>query len=404
MQTIKIAWRNIWRNKIRSTAVILAVILGLTAGIFSAALVEGVMLSRFENFIEKQVSHIQIHHPDFIREREVFQLIPENRHIIDQIAAIPLVKGASLRSKNQSMIASATYTGGIELTGILPKQEHQTTGFASNMVAGNYLSTEPTNEILIGASMSKKMKVGVGSRIVLSFQDQDNNLISASFLVVGLFDTGYKRYDENNAFVHLHQISEYLDIDDQFHELAVLAHNPENLNEIVNALEPLFPNMKIRTWQEVSPELEIMMASSGMFSYIFVILILIGLAFGLLNTMLMAVFERTREIGMLMAIGMNKRKLFLLIITETLFLSLSGTAIGIVLAIALVSWTGHIGIDLSAFSDVMKELGVDPVIYPALDLSFTYVLPFIVVAISIIAALYPASKALALKPAEAISS
>jgi putative ABC transport system permease protein len=404
METIKMAWRNIWRNKTRSTAVILAVILGLTAGIFSSALVEGVMLSRFENFIEKQISHIQVHHPDFIREREVFQLIPENRHIIDQIAAMPSVKGATLRSKNQSMIASATYTGGIELTGVLPQQEHQTTEFASNIVAGNYLSIEPTNEILIGASMSKKMKVDVGSRIVLSFQDQDNNLISASFLVVGLFDTGYKRFDESNAFVHLHQISEYLDIDDQFHELAVLAHNPENLNEIVNALEPFFPDMRIRTWQEVSPELEIMMASSGMFSYIFVILILIGLAFGLLNTMLMAVFERTREIGMLMAIGMNKRKLFLLIIIETLFLSLSGTAIGIILAIALVSWTGHIGIDLSAFSDVMKELGVDPVIYPTLDLSFTYVLPFIVVAISIISALYPASKALGLKPAEAISS
>jgi ABC-type lipoprotein release transport system permease subunit len=402
METIKMAWRNIWRNKARSGAVSMAVILGIAAGIFASSLVEGVMRSRFVNFIENQVSHIQVQHPEFIREQEVFQTIPVDRHRLSEIQTHHQVRGATVRTRSQSMIASATYTGGISLVGILPQSEHQTTAFADKLVMGEYLPDDHDNSILIGASMATKMKVSVGSRIVLSFQDKDNELVSAAFVVRGLFDTGYKRYDESTAFVHLHHISDYLKVAPYFHELAVLAHDPDSLHAVVADLQPFFPGMSVRQWQEIAPELEMMMASSGIFSYIFIILILIGLAFGLLNTMLMAVFERTREIGMLMAIGMNKRRLFALIVSETALLSLFGTAIGLILAIWLVNWTGRSGIDLSAFSDVMKELGVDPVIYPMLDASFVWVLPWIVLTISILAALYPALKALKLKPAEAI--
>ena len=402
MQLIKMAWRNIWRNKIRSLAVMTAVILGLVAGMYASSLVEGIMLSRFENFIENQLSHIQIHHPDFILENEVFQTVGSNHDALDEVRAISGVTSATIRTRVQSMIASASYTGGVELYGIRPQSENQTTNFARNLVEGDYLEGESTNGILIGAALADKLKVGVGSRIVLSYQDKDNNLVSGAFIVRGIFKSGFTRYDEMTAFVYQDYLNEYVGIGQDFHELAVLAEDIDNLDAIHAEIKEIFPNSSVRKWNEIEPALEIMITSSGLFSYIFIILIMIGLAFGLLNTMLMAVFERTREIGMLMAIGMNRRKVFALIALETIFLSFSGATIGLVLGYFLVAWFAKHGLDLSAFTDVMYELGVDTVVYPALDPSFPFVLALIVFGTALLSAIYPAIKALSLSPIEAI--
>ncbi len=402
MQLIKMAWRNIWRNKIRSLAVMTAVILGLVAGMYASSLVEGIMLSRFENFIENQLSHIQIHHPDFILENEVFQTVGSNHDALDEVRAISGVTSATIRTRVQSMIASASYTGGVELYGIRPQSENQTTNFARNLVEGDYLEGESTNGILIGAALADKLKVGVGSRIVLSYQDKDNNLVSGAFIVRGIFKSGFTRYDEMTAFVYQDYLNEYVGIGQDFHELTVLAEDIDNLDAIHAEIKEIFPNSSVRKWNEIEPALEIMITSSGLFSYIFIILIMIGLAFGLLNTMLMAVFERTREIGMLMAIGMNRRKVFALIALETIFLSFSGATIGLVLGYFLVAWFAKHGLDLSAFTDVMYELGVDTVVYPALDPSFPFVLALIVFGTALLSAIYPAIKALSLSPIEAI--
>ncbi|MCC5918625.1 MAG: ABC transporter permease [Cryomorphaceae bacterium] len=402
MQLIKMSWRNIWRNKVRSAAVMVAVMLGLVAGLFSSAMVEGVLLSRFHNFIENQISHIQVHNPEFIRDQEVFQTVGGGQIDLETVANWSEVKAATIRSRTQSMIASATYTGGVELYGIRPNSENNTTNFSRHLIEGDYLIGESENAILIGNALAEKMKVRVGSRIVLTFHDKDNNLVSAAFVVRGLFDSGYKRYDESVAFTFHDYLNSHLGLQGDFHEMAVLANNLDDLSSLEEKLSSHFPKSEVRKWNEIEPGLEIIVTSGNMFSYIFLILIMIGLAFGLLNTMLMAVFERTREIGMLMAIGMGKGRLFLLIVLETLFLSLTGSIIGLLLGYGLVKYTGRVGIDLSAFSDVMKELGVDPVFYPEISREFALIIPIIVLITALLSAIYPALKALSLRPVEAL--
>ncbi|TVQ79591.1 MAG: ABC transporter permease [Flavobacteriales bacterium] len=402
MQLVKMAWRNIWRNKVRSLAVMTAVFLGLVAGMYSASLVEGIMQSRFENFIENQISHIQLHHPDFIRDQEVFLTVGGNLDNLQKVREIPGVNKATIRTRVQCMIASASHTGGVELYGIRPNSENETTKFARHLIDGDYLEGESSNGILIGESLAEKLKVGVGSRIVLSYQDKNNDLVSGAFIVRGIFNSGYTRYDEMTAFVFQEYLNDYLGIGEDFHELAILANDINDLENIRAELHQQFPNSVVRTWNEIEPALEVMVTSSGLFSYIFIILIMIGLAFGLLNTMLMAVFERTREIGMLMAVGMSRTKVFILIVLETIFLSLSGAVIGLFSGYLLVAWFAKHGLDLSTFSDVMYELGVDSVIYPYLNTSFPFILAIIVVATALLSAIYPAIKALSLSPIEAI--
>lgn len=402
MNLFKIAWRNIWRNKLRSIAVMASVVLGLVAGVFSAAMVEGMMNGRFQNFIEKELSHIQVHHPDFIGQHEIFQTTGQSVEILSKVLEMPLVKSAAVHTKTQSMIASATFTGGVQLSGISPEHETNTTGFAENMIEGEYLNPDDRNSILIGKALAEKMKVGVGSRIVLTFQDAENEIISSAFRVKGIFETYYTRFDENNAFVNLAYINEYLKLGDEFHEMAILAKDAEQLDKIVADVQPLFPGMKVRKWNEISPELDYWVEMGNLFSYIFIGVIMIGLAFGLLNTMLMAVFERTKELGMLMAIGMNKTRIFSLIVLETMALSLTGTFVGMLLAYLSIAFTQSNGIDLSAFSDVMKEIGFENMIYPEMNWAFFSVVPFIVFFTALLAAIYPAFKALSLNPADAV--
>ena len=135
---------------------------------------------------------------------------------------------------------------------------------------------------------------------------------------------------------------------------------------------------------------------------LFLAIILTALAFGILNTMLMSVFERIKEIGVLMAIGMNKGKVFRMIVTETVFLSLSGAFFGMLLGVVLISWTATNGINLSMFSEGLASWGVADVVYPSLSISFYFMLMIMVLVTALLASLYPAQKALGLRPAEAL--
>lgn len=402
MNLLKIAWRNIWRNKVRSSTVIASVVVGLMAGVFAAALVEGMMHGRFENFIEKEISHLQVHQPDFIEQPEVPHFIQTPLEALEKIDAVAGVKSVTARSRAQAMIASASYTAGVTLNGIIPDREEQTTGFSSNIIEGNYLEAGDRNSIVIGRALANKMNVAIGSRVVLTFQDATNEMVAAAFTVKGIFATYYARYDESTAFVPIDYLNEQLQLGAYFHEIAVLANDMEVVQEVKEELVVLFPSDKVRTWNEISPELEYWVELGGIFSYIFVIVLMLGLAFGLLNTMLMAVFERTREIGMLMAIGMSKRKVFFMIVFETFILSSIGTVISIAGSVALIQWLSERGIDLSAFSDVMQEIGFETLIYPYLGGSFYVFLPIIVLTISLLAAIYPALKALRLNPSDAV--
>jgi ABC-type lipoprotein release transport system permease subunit len=398
----KIAWRNIWRNKLRSMAVIFSVFLGLLGGILLSGLSVGMLEGRIHSFIENELSHIQVHHPDFVGQQEVYQTLAGDENLLSQILQLEGVKAATLRSKTHSMVASATYSSGVQLQGILPEMEDRTTDFSKNMIEGEYLNAQDNNAIVIGKALADKLKVGVDSRIVLTFQDIENDITSVAYVVKGIYETFSNTYDENMVFVPLNHLNKHLKLVDKFHELAVLTEDANALQPQLDRLKELFPEMTVRTWEEISPEMRLWIEAGGIFTYILTIIIMIALAFGLLNTMLMAVFERTREIGMLMAIGMNKRKVFGLIVFETILLSFVGTALGILVGYGWLTHLSKNGVDLSAISDVMKEIGFDTMIYPVLDPTFFSLLPVIVFVTALLAAIYPAVKALRLNPAQAI--
>lgn len=399
---IKIASRNLWRNKKRSLIIISAVSIGLWAGTFLIAFYNGMIEQRINSAIGKEVSHIQLHHPKFRNDHDIRYFLPKSQEMLQTIKKDTLVKAATGRVIIKGMMASASGSSGITINGVEPKIENTITKLDSKIIEGKYFNPNKTNEIIISEKIRIKLKLQVHKKVILTFQDKEGNLAAEAFRVVAIYKTINGTYDESNVFVKNTAVDSLAGIDNAFNEIAVLLKSNEYLDKSIEKFSQNFPNTEIKTWKEIVPELGLTISVGDQMTLIFMGIILIALAFGIVNTMMMAVLERTREIGMLLALGMNKFKIFIMILLETLFLILAGCPIGMILAAISVTITQHTGIDLSRYSDTYSSFGYDAIIYPSLTFNQIKTVLWLVVLTALISALFPARRALKLNPAQAL--
>ena len=394
-----------WRNRQRSIVMIIAVMVGLWGGIFASSIMFGLLEQRFKSSIEQQVSHVQIHHPDFLKDYNIKYYIERCNELREKLHDDSDVVAFSGRTQVNGMLRTATLIAGVNIMGVDPQMEANTTSLDINVLEGNYLDEDFRNPVLIGKSLADKVNAAVGSRIVLTFQDSHNELAAASFRVAGIYQTAATGWDKMHVFVLQTELNELLGQKQIINEVAILLDDYENATGFADKYKELFPELEIRTWSEISPELAFMQEMASMMYVIILIIILLALAFGLLNTMLMAVIERVKEIGMLMAIGMNKKRVFSMILLETTFLSLTGTVLGMIVGYFTTSILSVNGIDLSAVGgDALNEYGFDSVIYPVFKPVVFVVITVLVILTALLTSIFPALKALRLKPAEAVQA
>lgn len=400
---IILAWRNIWRNTRRSLVMIFAVMIGLWAGVFVASLTTGLMEQRFRTSIQQQFSHIQIHHPDYIKENNVVHRIKEWETLSRDIRENGNVDAFSMRTLVSGMIASSNLTTGIKLNGINPEMENQTTGLTGNVVEGDYFSGKENNPILLGRRLADKMKVKSGSRVVVTFQDTRGELTSALFRVSGIYQTSNSMNDEQNAYVLQNDLNDLISGDMVINQVALICHDIDSVRSVAGQLQAKYGDLTVRTWKEISPELSYMQEMTGVMMTVILLVILLALAFGLLNTILMSVYERIRELGMLMAIGMNKKRVFGMILLETLFITLTGGLAGMLFGIATIRLFHFTGIDFAKVGgNSLNAYGFDSVVYPSLGTGFFFTVTLLTLATALVTSIYPALKALRLNPSEAI--
>ena len=399
---VSISWRNIWRNRKRSLILMLAVTLGISSGMFVLAFYNGLIKQRLESALNKEVSHIQIHSKNFKQDYEIKEFIPNGMKILSEVQALQSVAHASARIVVQGMIASSTGSKGITINGIIPQYEQELTSLKDKVVEGNYFPSLHANEIIISTSLSNTLKVKKGNKIVLTFQDAHNDLVSAAFRIVGLYKSANGPYDEMHTFIPLQSIDSLAGIPGNIHEIALLIHNPENLDAVTSSLQQSYPAVLVEDWKTISPELGITMSVGDQMVFVYMGIILLALAFGIINTMMMSVLERTREIGMLTALGMNQWKIFSMILLETTFLILASTPIGMAISTIAVLITNHTGIELAMLKATASNYGYDPIVYPLLrwyDVEMTIIL---IISTALLSALIPARKAISLLPVESI--
>lgn len=398
-----LSWRNVWRNKIRSGVVLLAVAFGLFAGVFSAAVMKGASNQRIRAAIENEISHIQIHHPQFRENMDMEFILPAAEKILPQLDTLKGVRAVSQRLVLNVMVASSETGTGVRVSAVEPEREKRICGISEELIDGAWFEGIKRNPVVIGHELAKKLKVKLRSKVVLTLQDASGTITAGAFRVAGIFQTDNSTFDKANLFVRYSDLQRLSNLPaGSAHEIRMILNENNLTPTVLSEVKSLLPQDEVLAWDEVSPELGYLNSMMDQYMYIFIIIILFALCFGIINTMLMVVLERTRELGMLMAVGMNRQRVFFMIMLETVWLSLSGGLLGILMGIFVTRRLGNTGIDLSMYAEAFRDFGYAPVIYPALDMTILVIITILVLITGVLSAIYPARKALKLNPAESI--
>ncbi len=398
---LTLSWRNIWRHPARSGVLLAAIIAGLWAGVVTVGLVNGLMQQRIDYLIEGEITHAQIHHPEFLAEGYSWLYIPDHAAIVDWLENDQRVVSFTSRTITDGMLQSPVKTAGVRVRGIDLPSETRTTNFHENLVAGAYLGSDVRNAVVIGERLASEHNMELGNRIVLTFEDVDNELTSAAFNIVGLFRSASVDYDERNVFVRADELNALLSEAPVHHEIGIMLTDETLAGEVADALNTAFPDIRAQTWRQLSPELSMIVELGGVMVVLITLIIMLALAFGILNTMLMALFERMREIGMLLSIGMSRRRVFGMIMLEASMLTMAGAAAGMALATLSINYFSARGLNLEMFAEGAAQLGWDHVIYPALSALEYITILAVVVIITMLASLYPAFKGIRINPLDA---
>ena len=401
---LSISWRNIWRHPARSGVLLAAITAGLWAGILVSAWVNGLVVQRVDRVINEELTHLQIHHPDFQAEREPGMYIDHTDEIFLFLQEDERIRSFAARTLVDGMIQSPLTASGVQISGIQTDKEPETTNFHQNIIEGEYLDADIRNPVFIGKQLADKLNMEIGNRVVLSFQDLDNELVSGAFNITGIFETGQPAFDERKVYVRSDDLSSLIAERPVYHQIAVILHDESDSKIIADALNDRFESIIAETWTELSPEMRYMVeAGGGAYMFYIMLVIMFALAFGILNTMLMAIFERMRELGMLLAIGMSKMRVFFMIMLESVILTLTGGVLGMFVAYLTVSYLGKYGLDLTSVGgDTLGEWGYDALVYPFVTPQEYLSVTILVIATAMLAAVYPAIKALRLNPGEVV--
>ena len=397
------AWRNIWRNKLRSCVIITAITLGVFAAIFIIAFMNGMVDGRVKSIIDTEMSHIQIHQSGFLDNNQFTLLLSNADSIVEIVRNTPHVMAISKRIVINSMVASAENVTGVRIIGVDPDNEKKVTGIFKSITEGKYLDDSGRNPVLLSERLAKKLNVRLHNKVIITVQDVNKNIASGAFRISGIYRTENAMYDESHLFVRNNDIGRLTGLSScEAQEIAILLDKDENTEKTSKTISGYFPDLDVKYWQELSPEAGILVSSMNLKMYIILIIILLALSFGIVNTMLMVVLERVHELGMLMSIGMNRLRVFMMIMLETIYLSLTGGVLGILIGYFEIKYLSRSGVDLYAWKEAIAEIGFSSLIYPVIHGRVIIITTIMVVLAGIFSALYPAYKALKLNPSESI--
>jgi putative ABC transport system permease protein len=398
-----LAWLNIWRNPVRTGVVMAAVVIGIWALVFLLGFFNGMVDSYINATIESRTSHLQIHHPEFVEDPEVMYFLEPAEKFREKLHADSRVKTTAERLVVQGLLSSASGSRGAMVKGVKPEHEKEISALDRKVAEGEFLDVDRRNPMLVSRGMGRRMGVSLNQHLVLSFQNAEGEFASGRFRVVGWYDTGNQQEDDMMAFVRFDDLLELSLLQESaFHEMAVLLFDIKDVPAFHSEFSKILGNAHIRPYTEISPDMVLYNDQIKIILSIMIIVVMIALLFGIINTMLMAVLERQRELGMLMAIGMNRRKVFFMITLESIFMCTFAAPLGVLVGYTTISLLGNTGIDLKNWSDGLEHFGIGTLIYPNLGRTAYLEIVLALVITAIVAGIYPSIKAISLRPVDAI--
>jgi len=406
----RMAWRNIWRNPRRTILTVCAITFASVLLVFMLSFQFGSYETMINTSVKISTGHLQVQAEKYHEKKSIRFVIPEPQAIADILDQIPEVAAYTFRGQAFSLISSKNRTYGVMVTGIDPQKEVNVSRLKKLVREGNFLSANDVNQAVVGKLLAKNLRVAIGDELTLLGQGRDGSIAATMVTVRGIFSSGIDEFDRSAIQIPLAVFQDTFRMDETVHEVAVIAKSlsdvPRIKAKIQTALAALNNGKSLKTldWQELMPGLRQaieMDLVSGLISYG---LLIIVVAFSILNTFLMAIFERTREFGVMMAIGTTPRRLTKILLIESMAMTAIGIIAGIFIGMGVTYYFQINGIDFSGGSDLLSHFGISGRIYPKLSLLSVSIGPFMVLFFTFIAALYPALKVRRLRPVEAMTA
>jgi len=402
---LKLAWRNIWRHRRRTIIVISALGLGIMLMVFYDGMISGFQDAIYGNAIKVMGGNIRIHAQGYAASTQSFPLLKlaNDEQIVQAASALPVVVAASRRINTGGMATNPEGAFAVGITGIDPDIEATTNPIAQHVVEGRYLNASDEDSILIGKGLALMMNLQVNDRFTLVGQTVHNQMRQRTMTVVGIYDLGVPSLEQKTVYISLSEAQTLYDLPGQVTEVMISLKKIGQEQKVLNSLKPVMGGDESQTWAQAFPEMQTALETkNGAMQFFSMIIILIA-GIGVLNLLLMAVFERTREIGLLGAMGMKPRQIMLLFIIEGIMLGLVGVVVGEALGIALNAIFSVVGFDFSAYSNMTDYMAlITGKVYTSMALNsiFTRALPVLI--ITILASLIPAREASRHEPSDAL--
>ena len=359
--------------------------------------------------VEQQLGHVQVHHPDYPSSRVLFDVLKDAEALMADVEAVPGTLAVAPRVYGFALVGGEERTAGGLLQGISPSRERLVTPLSERVVEGRYLADDPSGEALLGERLAETLDIEVGQSILTVTQSADGSMGNELFTVVGLVRTGNVQLDRSGAVLHVADLQRLLVLEGRVHGLTLLADSEADLARYAEAVREQIgqEEVEVLAWWEASPQTAEIMAMRDAGAAILLGIVFAVAAFGILNTMMMSVFERTVELGVIKALGMRPRDMIWLILLESVMLAAVASVIGLVLGGLGDAWLMHRGFDLSgAAEDGFSFAGVmiEPVVYGSVRPAPIAFMVLALFAVTLLSSLWPAIRASRLQPVESIRS
>ena len=403
---LQLAWRNIWRNPRRTTVILIAVIIGIWSMILIGALMRGIAVGMVKNGIATLTGHIQIHHKGY-RDDPAIEKSMTNIRVVEKALSEKLPLGAqwTRRVRVNAIANNARHSSGVTMVGIDPQTEALVSFIGTSISRGRYLGLDDSNAIVVGEALLEKFETKIGRKLVLMSQDTAQEIASRAFRIVGVFKAEMESTEKQFVFVTRSASQKMLKLGEGISEISILLSDGyNNLAPYENLKSALPPDeFEIQNWRELLPFQTAYLRILDGFMWFWFLVVFVAMGFGIVNTTLMAVFERMREFGLMKALGMKPWWILREVMVEAFLLLICGLTVGNFLGFLSIFALSGSGIDLSALAAGAEYAGMSRIIYPAIAAKDVMVANLTVLLLGLLVSLYPAIKASRFTPVEALA-
>lgn len=402
---LRLAWRNIWRHRRRTVIVVVALSFGLMLMMLYDGMIAGFEEAIYGNAIRVLGGNIRIHAAGYNASADSLPLLPlpNDQAMVQAAQSIPDVVLATRRINTGGLVSNREGAFSVGIVGIEPEQEAPTNLIAQHIAIGRFLVGTDQDSILIGRGLADLMNVQVGDRIGLIGRSTHDQMRQRTTTIVGIYDIGVPTLEQQTVYISLFEAQTLYDLTGQTTEVVITLKKIGQELAVIASLTPSLKGDEIQSWAQAFPDLATAVNTKGGAMTIFSVILLMIAGIGVLNLLLMAVYERTREIGLLGAMGLKPRQIMTLFVIEGALLGLVGVATGAVMGTALNGLLGIVGLDYSKFTGMTSYMAlITGRVYPTLALGSLLSRGLPVLIIAVLASLYPAREASRHEPAEAL--